>query len=312
MMEVKIAVISAGVKFVPETFTHILKSAGYDVAFYPLDRKKGYGYIDWKSIDVVYNVGFFFNVDVLFDALKAKYPHLKIVNWWVGVDILNAASFIRARPKCRRCIFRSIDVHVVDCVDFIKELKDGLNIKKSWYVPSIPEPMPLTRLPNDFAAAVYMPPHRKAFYGYPIIIETARQLPDVPFYFFSLFNYDRDKTVPPMPNVHFVGFVQGEDKFDWWSKCSACLTIPIHGGVSLTMIEFLQMGRRAVCNKKLPHVYYVKEPLNPNMIVEKLKEIMKFKEPDEEASKFYHEEYSYDKVIEKVKPVLESLEAGED
>jgi hypothetical protein len=305
--EMRIAVISAGVRFLPERFANILASAGYDAKFYPLDRRTGYAYVDWSSVDVAWGIGFFFECDQLYDALKSKYPHIKIVNTWVGTDLLNTLSFVRARPKCKKCLLKSIDVHVVDDVGFAKELKDWLGVESVYFVPSIPDPMPLRPLPTEFAVGVYIPPHRKDFYGYPIIVEAAKQLFDVPFYIFAWNNTDKEKTPPPLPNVHFIGFVEGDEKLDWFGRCSANITIPMHGGVSLTLIEFMQMGRRCVSNKKLPYAYYVEETEMPNGIVERLKEIMKFKEPDEEASKHYREEYSPKKVVEHVKPVLEAL-----
>jgi hypothetical protein len=38
----RIAVISAGVAFLPERFARILSSGGYDAKYYPLDPKMGY------------------------------------------------------------------------------------------------------------------------------------------------------------------------------------------------------------------------------------------------------------------------------
>jgi hypothetical protein len=303
----KIAVISTGVKFLPERFANILASAGYDTKFYPLDRRMGYSYVDWNSIDVAWGIGFFFECDQLYDALKSKNPKIRIVNCWVGTDLLNTVSFVRARPKCKKCVLKSIDVHVVDDVSFVKELKDWFGVEGAHFVPSIPDPMPLRPLPKEFAVGCYIPPHRKDFYGYPIIVEVARQMPDVPFYIFALDNTDKEKTPPPLPNVHFIGFVQGDERLDWYSRCSANITIPMHGGVSLTLIEFMQMGRRCISNKELPYVYHVEESEMPSGVIEKLKEIMKFREPDLDANKYYREEYSPKKVLEHIKPVLEAL-----
>lgn len=304
----RIAVISLGVVLWPERLARILASNGYEAKYYPVDRNLGLSYVDWGKIDVCLNVGFFFHPDQFFDFLKAKYPNIRIVNYWVGTDILNFREFVRFRPKCKECMLRSIDVHLADDVEFVKELKDWFGLE-AYFVPSVPDPMPLMPLPSRFAVACYIPPHRKDFYGYPIIVEVAGNLPEVPFYIFALDNTDRDHTKPPLPNIHFVGYVQGEEKLKWFSSCSAHISIPVHGGVSLTLIEFMQMGRRCISNKKIPYVYYVEEkPDIAQSIVDKLTEIMKFKEPDCEASKYYTNEYSPKKVLDHIKPVLSRLE----
>jgi len=310
----RIGVTSLGVSILPETFTRILQDGGYEAQFYPYTKKEGYSKVPFKDLDVLWHVGAFFNFDILFDTVKAKKPSLKTVLWWVGTDILNVASFIRARPKCRECLFRNIDIHVVDCIDFVSELKEKLGIEDAWFVPSIPEkPMSVMPLPPSdmFTVASYIPPHRTNFYGYPIIIEVARQMPDVWFHLFpSKAIRWNPKVKPPLPNVRFMPFVEGDEKVEAWSRCSAFISIPVHGGVSLMLIEFMQMGRRCISNKKLPHVFYVDEPPTPDKIIPKLKEIMKFKEPDTKASKYYHEEYSPKKVLEHVKPILERVESG--
>lgn len=303
----KIAVTSLGVKGPPETFTRILREGGYDADFYPYKRGQGYSNIPLDSINIFWHIGAFFNFDILFDRIKEQNPKIRIVLQWVGTDILNVSNFLRARPKCRKCLLEKIDVHVVDCIDFAKELKEKLGIERSYFVPLIPESMPLTPLPEQFAVAFYCPPHRAKFYGLPIILEVARRHPDVPFYVFPSPTVGWGKSVPPLPNVHLVPFVQGDEKFEWWSKCSSFVSIPVHGGVSLMLIEFMQMGRRCIANKKLPYVHYVEEPPIPDKVNEALKEIMKFKEPDEEASNYYHEEYSPHKVLEHVEPVLRKL-----
>lgn len=304
----KIAVTSLGVRGVPETFAKVLKEGGYDAEFYPYIRGEGYSNVPFNSIDVFWHIGAFFNFDIAFDMVKEKNPKIQIVLTWVGTDILNVASFLRARPKCRECLLGKVDVHVVDCINFTAELKDRLNIKGTYFVPSIPkEPLPLTPLPEQFAVAVYCPPHRARFYGLPIVLEVARRHPDVPFYIFPAPTVGWGRTNPPLPNVHLMPFVQGDEKFEWWSKCSVFISLPVHGGISLMAIEFLQMGRRCITNKKSPYMFYVEEPPHPDKVDDALKKVMKFKDADEEASKYYHEKYSSKKVLEHVKPILEKL-----
>jgi len=136
-------------------------------------------------------------------------------------------------------------------------------------------------------------------------MEVAKEFPDVPFYLFPSVSVRWKKDAKTsLPNVHLMPFVQGDEKFAWWKKCSCFISIPIHGGVSLMAIEFFQMGRRVITNKKIPYAFYVAEPVKPDDVSSKLREIMKFTEPDIEASKHYHKEYSEQKVIEAVNKVI--------
>ncbi len=52
---------------------------------------------NWNSVDVVWSIGFFFNIDCLLDWFKILHLQIKTVNTWVGSDIQNAFASVRRK-----------------------------------------------------------------------------------------------------------------------------------------------------------------------------------------------------------------------
>jgi hypothetical protein len=121
----------------------------------------------------------------------------------------------------------------------------------------------------------------------------------VEFYFFRL------EGESPVKNVHYLGWVKDKQKQDLLERCSVALSIPQHGSLSVLCIEMLQMGRRAITSEPHPHCLQAQKP---DDIIRFLTELKDKVSPDEEASKFYQEEYSLKHQLELVDQVLKKLE----
>ncbi|MEM2293305.1 MAG: hypothetical protein QXX41_08520 [Nitrososphaerota archaeon] len=279
-----------------------LLGSNYRVGFFHFD-KDFHVRIPFKELDVLWNMGLFFNVDCLFDIAKEENPKIKIVNMWVGSDILWAQSFTSGRRKCRDCIVRNIDVHVADDEELGEEVEKLFGVK-TYYVPTVPEqPFQPSPLPPEFAVAVYMHPSRKEFCNYDAIVEVAKENPDVPFYFFALCRPE-DWGEPPLPNIHFIGWVSGETKEYWWRKCSALIYTPKHSGGSVTAIEFMQMGRYALITKNMPYAFHIKTREDLSNAIKHLKDK---RELNLEASRYYLERYNAKVQVEHVLKILEKI-----
>lgn len=263
---------------------------------------------NWNEADVVWNIGFFSHVDCFLDTLKALFPHIKTVNTWVGTDILSAMEWFDARPKCARCALRSIDIHVADGTNLQAELKQYFGLD-CFYVPSIPDPIPLTPLPQfQKNVAVYCPSHRKEFYHYNAILQLAQKEPSFNFHFFSI---TPDPDPPKLVNAYFEGFFLGEEKTKAFTECSYLIVLPQHGSVSMMLIEFMQMGRRVISNIDAPFVYKVSTPITSEQLQEQLKRAYQDTLKtgvNESASKYYHKEYGIERVKETIHPILEKIE----
>lgn len=268
----------------------------HNIQFYSLSE--GYEKIPMHNIDLTINVGMFFDVDCLFSQLKAQFKHMKIINQWIGTDIINQIQKNKARPKCAQCYIKDIDIHCVDDMPQLGyELTTRLGIYPR-YMPSIPEKRyEVAPLPDEPAVAVYMPPHRKDFYQFSLILDLATEFSDVPFYFFAINNEDKGKSFPKYPNCHFIGYVTGEEKDEWWKKCSVFINAPIHGGCSVMLIEALQLGRYAISSYEYPHMNSVYD----------LEELLEKTEPNIEASEYYQREYGPEKQAEYMRRILEEV-----
>lgn len=314
----RIGVISLGAPLHASNFAKNVdgKSPNYWFTFYPYTREYGYGQVDWSQVDVLWNFGFFFNADQIIESIKEENPKLKVVNTWAGSDMLESRQMLAVRPKCKDCLFKAIDIHVTDWVGFQKELKEWFNLE-SMYVPSIPQkPMSLKPLPKKFTVAVYMPRERTQFFQYGTIRNVALNLPKIPFYLFPSHRLEETdplfKGIPradsfdtgPPANMHFMDFVEGEEKEKWWTDCSALIVIPVHGSVSVTGIEFMQMGRSVITNREIP---YMEECNTVDAIKLCLSVLKHRKKPNSAASKYYLEEYSPKRQFEYTEKVLKKL-----
>jgi hypothetical protein len=294
---VKIAISNLSIPYHTINFHRNLKEAGYDATLLQGDISK----VDWRQYDVLWNIGSFLsmNVDIFYEIVKKKNPNIKIISHWVGTDLLQLRQFVTYRKKCLRCVLQDIDKSVTDNRNFQKEFYEltGLDAE---YVTLIPEkPLELKPLPEKFAVACYAYHPRLEFYRFATIIDTATKMPDVEFYFFRL------EGESPIKNVHYLGWVEGEKKMDMLEKCSVALSIPMHGSLSVLVIEMLQMGRRAIASEPHPHCLQAQKP---DDIVRFLTELKDKASPDEEASKFYREEYSLKHQLELVENALKKLE----
>ena len=271
-------------------------------------REYGWAHINPRELDVLWFYGFHGLPDQLISKFKEDNPKLKVIVTWVGSDILEFGQFSRYRPGCAQCIIKNVDIHVADGQNLVREMDQFFGIKPI-YIPSIPDtPLELTPLPEKFAVAVYCPGFRADFFNYPLIRNVAEKLPEVPFNLFGggpvgLPNaeLDGDKVVP---NLLYLGWVEGEVKKKWWKESSVLLYMPKHGSLGVTGVEFLQMGRYVICSQEYPFVIECKTEEDLLSALTGLKDV---KEPHVEASKYYLAEFSVEKQGEKVGEILDKI-----
>lgn len=295
----KIAVSTTSIPLHTKILWNNLRSGGYDADLIQGDIQR----VDWSKFDVLWSVGTFLsaNFDVMYEFVKKKNPRIRIISHWCGTDLVQFSQFTQARPKCQKCVLENIDLHVCDSHLFVKELYQLAGVE-SEYVTLIPEQqLELKPLPpkEEFSVACYVPSERLEFYRFATLIDIARQFPD------TTFNFFRTVGQSPLPNCHFLGWVEGEKKLSLYERCNACISIPIHGSLGVWVIELLQMGRRAILSEPYLHCLQAQKP---DDIIRFLTELKDKVSPDEEASKFYREEYSLKHQLELVENALKKLE----
>ena len=247
---------------------------------------------DWdilRDIDVIWNWGMFGDAFHFYKIAKRINPDIITVNTWTGTDIINFANRVTETPFCRQCMLQAIDYHTSTSDIYCKELT-AIGID-AYYIPAIPEkPLNLLKpFPTENRFATYIPPNRKQFYRYDIILEIAKMYPDIEIDIYALSNEDKEKTKPPLKNIHFMGYVTGRDKLEIFRNHKAFISILQHGGIGVMLIEFLQAGRYGIANRNIKYTYLVKTFQD---IKDAIENIMKTTEPNILASKYYRKHFS--------------------
>ena len=169
---------------------------------------------------------------------------------WIGTDVWDlrhTCSFDKLK-ELRAWFKENKVIHLCE-VDFIqKELKEvGIKAKILPIPPdALYQPM---ELPETFNVAVYLPP--RDLYQPNLMVEVARSMPDIHFYFFG----DEAKKGEVFENMEHLGYI---DYDEWMPKFSCNLRITSHDGLPLTPLQFMTAGRNVVTNIPLKGSIQVK------------------------------------------------------
>lgn len=173
----------------------------------------------------------------------------KIIHW-IGTDVLKMRTevpfvtlkYLKDLWKEQEVILLTEAQHTHDEmeeIDFATEI-----------VPIPPdtlfEPIPL---PGEFSVAVYENPTQDMYYN-SLMVNVARSLPDVKFYFFG----DESKKGMKDKNIEHLGWI---DLPEWMPKFSCNVRVTVHDGLPLTPVQFLTAGRTVITNTPLHGTYAV-------------------------------------------------------
>jgi len=251
--------------------------------------------------DVLWSLGFFSDAPLIYALAKSYNPELKIVNEWVGTDIIMYNNAISMYPYLKNVLLKHVDAHVTT-YDILQDELLQLGIQ-SHIVEAIPEKMyNIMPLPKGLDYATYIPPHRKDFYMYPVIVKLAEEYPDVNFHIFSLQDWKDYK--PEFPNIHIHNKVTGKEKDKWVADTRAFISLVKHGGVGVMVQEWKHAGRYVIANRKLKYCHSV---MTIDDIRKAIEDINSKTEPDREGSKYYHERYNPNIVRKHFKHVIEEV-----
>jgi glycosyltransferase involved in cell wall biosynthesis/protein-L-isoaspartate O-methyltransferase len=244
--------------------------------------------------DMIYVVGFFGNVAQAFKNTRA----MRVVHW-IGSDILHIKN---SKPEELQWIIKwldnNVDVHLCEFETTRKELEEmGI---KARIVPFPPEVMynPLP-LPEKPAVACYLPYNNKAFYMPDIMMEVAKKMKDVDFYFFG------DPTMwGKKGNITHLGSIKLLEKDKVIQNTSMIVRLTPHDGLPLSVIEWLTAGREAIttvdvkyANKIGLNFKYTGDAKkdkkineqNVKLVIDKIKKILSNQKINKKASDYYHE-----------------------
>ena len=208
----------------------------------------------------------------------------RLVWHWIGSDVLH---YKRGRGVMqvlrRRLALRHVDLHLADSPELADELK-SLNIDATVcrLLPASIE-AEILPLPDRFRVLSYWFDDRRAFYGGDLILELARQMPDVEF----LIAGAGGKGVARPANVTFLGTLA--DMEPVYRQIAVFLRLPEHDSLSAMVLESLARGRYVIYNKDFPCC-------RPARTLEEVRaaldELRRSSEPNREGAEFVRASFS--------------------
>jgi len=238
---------------------HVAKLIGADFKQYPMLKPNRY--------KMIYLLGFFSaNINEhlqVFNNFKGK----RVIHW-IGTDILQLQNISwQANKSLVEYLNKKIDRHYAEFQPTQEELRE-VGIKASILPFPVYDDYEVTPLPKEFSVAVYMPRDNQQVYNPELMMQVAKSMPDVQFKF-----YGDESHKGRAANIQYLGYVKDMKKL---IKSTTCLLrITMHDGLPLSVCEFVQAGRHAIFNKKLPFVEYTDGTRKD--IIKKIRQVKKLK-----------------------------------
>lgn len=247
-----------------------------------------------KDADVIYNV--FTDEKFYLKAFIAKIMGKKVLTHWIGTDVWNLLQ----NKKKYRCL-SIIDKHLCCSLPLKNELASkGINAD---YLPIIPIHVELSTvpMPEKHAVLIYIPEGREDFYGYNIIKEVITYYSDVQFYIVA----NSNTTLFPQNNVVLMGFVDSETMELLYSKISIVLRVPIHDGLSMSIIEGLAKGKQVIYSYTHPYTFLAR---NFEEACAGLDQILASKPSvNYEGSYYVNENYTTEKYLKRFNNIIKGV-----
>ena len=128
----KLAVVSNSCEVHAKSISEVCNkflSPKYKLHFLPYDGlyDSGWELVDFSQFDGILNIGYFVPIATFLESVRRAEPGLKIVNCWVGSDILQNVGHANAGMTQHRDAAKNY-VNVADCDKFVGELDALLGI----------------------------------------------------------------------------------------------------------------------------------------------------------------------------------------
>lgn len=267
---------------------HILSNRGVDIEYIGPPS----GDIEFGRFDIIH---LFPGYHLLNTTIRARLLKKKIVNQWIGTDVMSATKYPRRRITA--LITNKIcNIQIAVSPFLTRELKRiGIS---SYVIPNVPEISYKTPVnsPKKNGVIVYIPEDRYHFHRGDTILNIASKFPSINFHIVA----NEGKKIRNMDNIHYHGFLSDDKMEELWSKVNVLLRIPYHDGLPLMILEALARGKYVVWTYPFHSCYRVKKS---NDIINALNEIFNKIEPNLEGRSFVLNHYNPDLIAKKYKRV---------
>lgn len=240
-------VLVHGLDYFGPVFADFMTGDGWSFQYY---CDKGLGNLASMTIalrqcDLVYQIGGRVTIGKFLRTARL-FGKDRIVMHWVGSDALEqkeAAAAGKSHPWVLKTIHHWADSEWISREVATLGIPCDLVPLPSARVPDLPSP-----LPREFSVLVYVPSvERSKLYGLDMILEAARQLPQIRFELVGL----RDGPIPnPPPNMCFHRRVPNLAEFH--ERASVVWRPARHDGLSWMVLEALGYGRHVLWTYPFP------------------------------------------------------------
>ncbi len=236
----------------------------------------------------------------LLTLIRFKIWKKKILVTWRGSDVLIANKNIVYRFLTKNFQFL-IDMNTTLSQKLVDELKNiGINVKLQ------PNPVytlyKIRELPKEKRIAVYLPDspdHRWDFFQGNIIKKLVREFPEVEFIIVG--NKGKRFTEKNVKCFEWV-----ENMEDIYTQVRAVIRLPLHDGLSNTILEATSMGRHVISSSV--NFSFCKIANNYEQVKKFLEEFLKKPTLNYEGSNFVHKNYNLEKITNELLTIYKELE----
>ncbi len=236
-----------GLVYFGQVFADFMSGDGWDFQYFPDHGLRNLMHMTeaLRECDLVYQIGGRVTVGKFLRAAKL-FGKDRVVMHWVGSDTLDQKE-AALTGKTDPWVVKSIH-HWADSEWILNEVQ-ALGVSADlvpFSSPRVPEAPSV--LPSEFSVLVYVPSvERSDLYGLDMILQVARELPEVPFELVGL----RDGPVPnPPPNIRFHNRIPELTEF--YKRASVVWRAARHDGLSWMVLEALGHGRHVLWTYPFP------------------------------------------------------------
>jgi hypothetical protein len=188
--------------------------------------------------------------DQWWSVIRRANPDAIPILYWIGTDLMN--TMVDARAGRLRQPFRAATAemrHIAAAPWFVDDLRQvGINASLVLFPVDLPPLSTPHPLPERFSALTYIPSGRFTHYGGDMIIDAARQLPDVAFAILGSDGAGLTRSAPN--NVRFLGWTDNPDAA--YAQASVVVRLVSHDALGATVREGLIHARHVVYTYPVP------------------------------------------------------------
>jgi glycosyltransferase involved in cell wall biosynthesis len=141
-------------------------------------------------------------------------------------------------------------------------------------------------LPPAFTILSFWWDGRRDFYGGHIVLELAREMPDVQFLIAGATGAGES----PSPNVQFLGFQ--DDLSQTYRRSSLLIRLPEHDSLSAMVLEMLARGRYVIYNRSVDGCHLAADIAQVRSAIQ---DIRTKPQPNEQGARAVREQFSLDR-----------------